>query len=101
MIPLFTYMYSDPLIHLDNNEEQDVECLEIVKERRLIKSVCESSGVRMRWIAKNATEEHFITTYSNSYIFHFTGHGVDGEYASFIHLIIYVIFMYIYRFHGF
>jgi hypothetical protein len=82
--PLFTYMYSDPLVHIDaGNEEHDVESLEIEKERGRIRSAMSdlSKDGPMRWLETVATEQHFLTSYMNSYIFHFTGHGIDGAMA--------------------
>ena len=81
--PLFSYIYSDPLVHVEpgTNEVTDVECLEIEKEKQNIKSVAEASKFPVRWIAKAATEQQFVTSYCNSDIFHFTGHGTDGFMA--------------------
>ena len=80
--PLLTYMFSDPLIYKESNhEEQDVESLDIEKEIKLIKSAISTASCTLRWVAKVATEQNFVSSYCCSHVFHFTGHGIDGSMA--------------------
>lgn len=80
--PQFTYLFSDPLVHLDaHGEEQDVECLEIEQERQRIRASISSVACPVRWVAQFATERHFVSSYCSSHVLHFTGHGIDGAMA--------------------
>lgn len=81
--PLFSYIYSDPLVLVDasTSEVTDVESLDIEKEKQNIKSVADAAKCPVRWIARVATEQQFVTSYCDSEVFHFTGHGIDGSMA--------------------
>lgn len=80
--PLFSYIYSDPLVHFDaDHEEHDVESLDIENEMHMIKNAISSAKCPTRWAAKVASEQHFVSSYCTSTIFHFTGHGIDGSMA--------------------
>lgn len=75
-------MYSDPLVHMNaHGEEQDVECLDIDKEKSMIRAAISASRSPTRWITKVATEQHFVSSYCDSTLFHFSGHGIDGAMA--------------------
>jgi hypothetical protein len=80
-IPLFSYLFSAPLVRANSDGScSDVDILDYLTERRELKLLIEKkAGGNIRWKSEVANVNNFLNSYSNSKILHFTGHGEHGE----------------------
>ncbi len=84
--PLFSYIYSDPLVEIISGNIHEVSKLDLSEEMiqlqdglsRKVMSDIPTKGHELRWEALHATSENFTNSFSNCTILHFSGHGKDG-----------------------